>query len=384
MAEETRVHGGEKVDPDEFNPFLHNKKELTDLLGIVGDALAFVPPLYVDSILGHPWTWIPPHSRYSEFSIVSPFSLIRSVKYLVEVTVPAFPIDLPDWFPGGEESVFWRGTEILFQTDPNNNPYSFPDEAWIFINGIGTNDGLARINAQYLALVFRRPFTIIQNATDSILIDLAEAVVGKAWQVMTEASAKAYPFICEALREPSKKRVVVICHSQGTIIMANVLRALVDEEFRCILFEEGSKIKAPGRKAPHLKALDDPGQLRKLEIYTFANAADVMRFAPDLKTAAGHPAPYMEHFANEFDLVGRTGVLAPRKEKWGVRIDGDIFRRAGAWGHCLNLHYLMGIRRHLEEPEKEKNPYVPWESGNGKGKRPRLYAYYDGQTPEPY
>lgn len=384
MAEETHIFDVGILDPEKFNPFLHNKKELKELLGIVGDALAFVPPLYVDSILGHPWTWAPPHNRYSEFSIVSPFSFIRSVKYLTEVTVPAFPIDLPDWVPGGEESVFWRGTEILFQTDPNNNPYSFPDEAWIFINGIGTNDGLARINAQYLSLIFQRPLTIIQNATDSILLDLAEAVIGKAWQVMTEASAKAYPFICEAIREPSKKRVVVICHSQGTIIMANVLRALVDEEFRHVLFEEGQKIKALGRKTPELKSLDHLDQLKKLEIYTFANAADVMRHAPGLRTAAGNPVPYLEHFANEFDLVARTGILAPRKEKWGVYIDGDVFRRSGGWGHCLNLHYLMGIRRHLEEPKKAKNPYVPWESGNGKGKRPRLYAYYDGKVPEPY
>ncbi len=385
MAEETQTHDAGTVDPDEYNPYLHNKKELKELLGIVGDAMLFSPPLYVDSILGHPWTWLPPHDRFSEFSIVSPFSVIRSMKYLIDVTVPALPIELPEWVPGGEESVFWRATEILFQTDPDNNPYSYPEEAWIFVNGIGTNDGLARINAEYLSLIFRRPITIIQNATDSILVDIAESVIGKAWRIMTEASAKAYPFLCEALLAPSKKRVVVICHSQGTIIMANVLRALVDDEFRDVLLKEGQKTKAASRKAPELKALGDLDLLQKLEIYTFANAADVMRHAPGLMTAAGHAVPYLEHFANEFDLVARTGILAPRKEKWGIKIDGDVYRQAGGWGHNLNLHYLMGIRRHLKKPEKLKNPYAPWEAGeNGKGKKPRLFGYFDGEVPEPY
>jgi hypothetical protein len=371
-----------RLSRDELNPYLGNEKVLQDLLGIVGDALKINPPLYPNSILGHPWTWLPPHSRLSEYSIVNPFELIQSVKYLTEVTVPALPIELPDWLLGGENAVFWRGTDILFQSDPENNPYSFPDEAWIFINGVGTNSDMARINADLLSLMFRRPLTIIQNATNSIVLDLLQSVIGKAWQDTTEASVKAYPIIHNALHTATKKRVVVICHSQGTIIMANVLRALIDEEFREMLQEEGLKTRAGSRKSAKLEGLERHEDLEKLEIYSFANCSDVMRYAPGLKSDAGNPVPFLENFANELDLVARTGILAPRKEKWGIKIDGDVYAKARGWGHLLNLHYLMGIRDHLENPKSVRNPYASM--GADPGDMPRLYKYFNGGVPEAY
>ncbi len=137
MSEETPDRD-ETLNRNEFDPYLSNEKELKELLGIVADGLKFSPPLYADAILGHPWTLLPPHSRFSEYSIVSPFAMIRSLKYLVDATVPALPFEVPSWFPGSSDPVFWRATDILFQTDPDNNPYSFADEAWIFINGIGS------------------------------------------------------------------------------------------------------------------------------------------------------------------------------------------------------------------------------------------------------
>jgi len=40
------------------------------LVGIALDALRMNPPLYASAIFGLPWTWLPPHNRYSEFKIV--------------------------------------------------------------------------------------------------------------------------------------------------------------------------------------------------------------------------------------------------------------------------------------------------------------------------
>ena len=124
--------------------------------------------------------------------------------------------------------------------------------------------------------------------------------------------------------------------------------------------------------------------LNKLEVYTFANCSDVMRHAPGLTTKKGNPMPWIENFANEYDVVARLGVLAPRKKKWGIYIDGDVYRKGGGWGHCLNLHYLMGLKEHLDDPGDVKNPYAHWEGDKGNGKTPRLYGYYDGAVPEPY
>src|SRR5512144_951077 len=97
-----------------------------------------------------------------------------------------------------------------------------------------TNDSVAQLNAAYLASLFHRPLTLIQNSTDSLLIDLVECLLGRDWEFeqtfdwwdMTESAIKAFPPIYEALTNPQKKKVVVIAHSQGTLIMAYVLRLL--------------------------------------------------------------------------------------------------------------------------------------------------------------
>ena len=73
--------------------------------------------------------------------------------------------------------------------------------------------------SEYLVTMFHRPLTIIQNATDSIGVDLFEAVLGKAWDVHTEPAAKACPFIHRAIHDPEKKRVVVLCHSPNEYVL---------------------------------------------------------------------------------------------------------------------------------------------------------------------
>ena len=45
-------------------------------------------------------------------------------------------------------------------------------------------------------------------------------------QTMTEPAVKATVAILNAMIDPERDKVVVICHSQGTIITANVIRAL--------------------------------------------------------------------------------------------------------------------------------------------------------------
>ncbi len=51
----------------------------------------------------------------------------------------------------------------------------------------------------------------------------------------------------------------------------------------------------------------------------------------------------IESFGNQYDLVARLGMLAPKPGLRGIRIDGPRYIRRDAWGHLLNDHYLAAI-----------------------------------------
>ena len=96
--------------------------------------------------------------------------------------------------------------------------------------------------------------------------------------------------------------------------------------------------------------------------------------------------PYIENFANQYDLVARLGVLSPlrRSKPSVIQIDGAVFEKQGddAWGHLLNQHYLFGIEDFLHAQNKVNSPYIS--TGKTQLSQPRLYEYYDGQRPKPY
>ena len=204
------------------------------------------------------------------------------------------------------------------------------------------------MNSGYLAALFHRPITVIHNPTNTLFLDLIECVIGKSFKRSTEPARTAVHPISEALKNPEKKRVIVIAHSQGTIIMANVLRTLIQQ---C-------------HEHPQNEV-----DLNKLEIYAFANCADEMRYAPNLRTLQNNPVPWIENFANQYDLVARLGMLAPKKKKRKIVIDGDVHLKKEGWGHFLNEHYLHGF-------DNGKRDYEPVKAD----KKARLYGYLKGGT----
>lgn len=371
------------------SPSRTNEPGASGLAGIAIDALKSVSPLYVPSILGMPWTWLPPYAPYSEFRIADPWRLRRLVKFMWNVTLPSIPRRPPSFGPPGVNLLFWQPTVILQRPDQYGSYTSFPDEAWFFVNGVATNDAMAQVNAAYLSFLFHRPITLIQNSTCGLFVDLVECALGKGWQRTTEAAVKAFPAIYDALKS-ARQRVVVIAHSQGTIIMSVVLdllksvtrpakriRALYAEpEF---VYPDGFEIRA-GDFEP-LSA----GELAKLEIYCFANCSTRMRYYSF--PANESPVPWIESFGNEHDLVARLGMLAPRGDKWRVQIDGPIYQAPGAWGHLLNEHYLHAIER------EQKVRYVKGGQGGlapytllneqqfGHSPAPRLFGYLNGGVP---
>ena len=385
------------------------ESHILDLSGVVVDALRIKPPFYGWSILGKPHTWLPPHRRYSEFTALDLWRPWRTLKTLINVTVPSLPMTPPRFGPPVCNNIFWQPTVVLQRPDHYGSYTSFPDEAWFFVNGIMTNDVIAHINAAYLAYLFHRPITLVQNSTDSALIDLIQCAFGKQWAHTTEPATKAFPAIYDALKSPYKQKVVVIAHSQGTIIMANVLRMLsaitertasLDAQLAAIMGQPQAAA-APWYVEPEFVYPDDsplnlddfdplePSDLAKLEIYSFATCANQMRyFQPP--TDKQLPIPWIEHFGNEFDIVARLGMQAPRPDHWRIHIEGPRYVHPGAWGHLLNQHYLYPIAgiqqegrrrgaRHGSEPfrllDESSLPETAYRLAG-----PRLFQYINGGT----
>ena len=353
-----------------------------------------------------------PIRKFSEYNILSPWRPAVLARFLLDLSVPALPESTPDlarmFLPPVVNRRFWRPTGFFRQPDEYAGFCSFPKEHWFFINGIATNEDVARFNSAYLAHLFHRPVTVVNNASCSLPADLLECMVGKGLKfcdktMMTEPAWRASAAILEALNSNAIEHVIVIAHSQGTIIMSNVL-AVIGEALKSHLALEKEpewhdftkklmgKVETESQKAlrnslAHAlweftrdRSEHVMERLKKLEIFTFANCADKMRYVHATK-----PIPYMEHFANEYDWVARLGILSPLREgeEPSIEIDGPLFEQKGEWGHLLNEHYLAAIDDFLypgmEPYAREKDPYPPaWEKPGGS----RLYKYFHGKSPE--
>ncbi|MDX2321489.1 MAG: hypothetical protein QNK26_12950 [Moritella sp.] len=401
-------------DPTNYNDY-------ETIAKVVFQALNFFPPLYVQSIFGPIGSWFPPHKKDSEFNIIDFWRPIRTANYLVDTLVPAFAHAPGPWartlLPPVVQNLFWRPSNYFQQTDPVASVTSFINEQWIFVNGIATNEDVAMMNSELLSQLFKRPLTVVHNQTDSTVLDLVECVTGKVFkttpnlndeQSMTEPAVKATVAVLEALKDPAKDRVVLLCHSQGTIITANVLRALQKSisQVKAVQHAPETKLTLQLNNLERLAFdlfwrdtmftfTDDEldsylvTMMKKLEVYTFANCADKMNYVCHSTNGKGEliGLPYIENFANQFDLVARLGVLSPLQgdDSGIIEIDGGVYEKQGAnaWGHLLNQHYLFGMAEYLQDSSNVNNPYA-LQNDETLTALPRLYRYYKGARPDAY
>ena len=367
---------------------LDETPRLSDLLHIAANALEISPPFYASSIFGPSRTWLPPYRRFSELGMLSLWRPLRALKFLQNTCLPSIPLAPPTFNPPFLDDLFWQPTLILQRPDHYGSNTSFPEEAWFLVNGIMTNSAVAQVNAALLAELFHRPITLIQNSTSSLFTDLLQCALDKEGWRVTEPVNKAFPAIYDALKSPYKKRVVMIAHSQGTIIAAVVLRLLK----QIIRPHVAARAAAPPEfiyadDAPvDLRDFDllEESELAKLEIYCFATCANVMTYYRPADDPDRH-LPTMEHFGNENDIVARLGMLAPETQPWGIRIEGPRFMRPRAWGHLLNEHYLYPLADMQRHGRKHGGigtpaPFVSLNAGEA-GITPRLYAYINGGIP---
>ena len=139
----------------------------------------------------------------------------------------------------------------------------------------------------------------------------------------------AYDYVKACLADPAVKKVILIGHSQGGIIVSLVLDRLF---------------------------ADLPAEtMAKLEVYTFGSAAShfnnprislnprsrgQVTETSDSVPPADRCIPYVEHYANEYDLVPRWGVLYNVTQLLDNRYCGKVFVRMAATGHMFNQHYM--------------------------------------------
>ena len=278
----------------------------------------------ITSILGPPESWF--EHPDSEMNIIHPL-LIRNYRTLENNVTALVALALPRVAP-------FRGIPSSL---PQPAEPAYEDEAWFFVNGVATNESILAMNGRYLRRLFHRSFELIENPTDGVPVDLIECFFQRSLNSLTRPAEYTFERVHDAFINPRYRRVVLLGHSQGGIIISNVLQMLLD--------------RYPGDE-----------RLTRLEIYTFASAADEMPFDLELTRRERRWVPYLEHFINLGDFIVKLGILQNRE-----RIAGDVYIRDKE-GHLLNAHYL---------PELEAKRYT----GTRPGKRPRLYEYLAGRQP---
>ncbi|EXJ58207.1 hypothetical protein A1O7_05632 [Cladophialophora yegresii CBS 114405] len=216
--------------------------------------------------------------------------------------------------------------EELFQSHPDCVAGDWPKhegEKWVFINGVAVGSHWLQSNLDLLAMTFRRPVFGIHNQTRGIIFDVLECIIQRDLSFATTDIRTAYAAILEILQDDKIHKVVLILHSQGGIEGGLVLDWLYDTV-----------------------AAD---QLRKLEIYTFGNAANHWN-APVISsgtsrsttntsgvgggtpTEAGDSTTsqtrrivqHIEHYANEGDYVSKFGILHFRPDQARPMANADV------------------------------------------------------------
>ncbi|WVF69080.1 hypothetical protein IAT40_003854 [Kwoniella sp. CBS 6097] len=210
----------------------------------------------------------------------------------------------------------------------------FDKETWLFVNGIGTSRSGLQLILNALFKLFGRKVIGIENRTFGIWFDLVECMLQRDLTWQTTDTRMGYNIIASHIADPNKEKVVLMAHSQGGIIMSS----WVDQ----------------------LLADFSTDQLNKVEIYTFASAAN--HFSIPSTVRGGPSFGRVEHFVNTKDFVSCIGLLAfapicppatptdPDVPKVNGRFAGRIFKRINHTGHLLLTHYLKDGDSILEDP----------------------------------
>ena len=153
----------------------------------------------------------------------SNWNIIKLIQLNSYIFLPKLPIASPSWLPVSLKKIIFGGDSKYIPDIPEieNNT------CILYVNGIVSNeDVVIKINKKQLKEIFNRPINVIYNDSDSLIMDLIESAIGKGTKDLTEASTIALYTISRKLLDPNINKIVVICYSQGTIIIAKVIQSL--------------------------------------------------------------------------------------------------------------------------------------------------------------
>ncbi|KDN67288.1 hypothetical protein CSUB01_01488 [Colletotrichum sublineola] len=212
------------------------------------------------------------------------------------------------------------------------------DELWLFVNGVSVGTHWLQGNLDRLSRTFHREIVGCHNETAGIVFDIIQCLIERCFYYGTSDTRACYAIIAAALADHKKKRVILILHSQGGLEGSLILDWLLSHSSR--------------------------ENLKKLEIYTFGNAANHLN-NPEMEKGV-RAVNRIEHFANSGDFVESWGVTyfvdkmmgLPRGDyeffgrvlkdrshtpKRQYSFQGTRFLLKDKWGHLLNQHYLDRI-----------------------------------------
>ncbi|KAF6231101.1 hypothetical protein HO173_010801 [Letharia columbiana] len=215
------------------------------------------------------------------------------------------------------------------------------NERWVFVNGICTGHSTSQLEVDRLSKTFGRAVIGIHNKSYGILADLGMCLIQRAVAYHDSGVRLTYAYLKAILVDPTVTKVVLIGHSQGGIIVSLAIDDLLAQlptrtMSKLEVYTFGSA--ASHFSNPSLALLSNPsinqrGDQTSLQIsQSKADPADANQ--------GQHVIPHMEHYANEYDLVPRWGVLHSVQDVLHTRYAGSVFVRMGGSGHMLNQHYL--------------------------------------------
>lgn len=173
---------------------------------------------------------------------------------------------------------------------------NYPNDINIFfINGICCDDKSIDMNVTLLENSFKQKVVPLVNLTNGLISDIKECIYGRTFNKILHTDIELAQTLIPYLND----KVIVIAHSQGGIIINNIVRYLIEQNI----------------------------DLSNLEIYTFASASDEL--------VSGDY--YAEHFANTIDYVSSIGVL-----EYFYNYQGKLYIH-NTVGHLFFHHYLINF-----------------------------------------
>jgi hypothetical protein len=289
-------------------------------------------------VLGTPYSWplllvdateAGQRTAMDLFWFRGPIGTILGSLFTVYKTIFFLPFECPkflEWLPAWIKWLLFRQPEKLYPPKPEHlDKAKVKNEYWIFVNGVATTSQIAFNDVDKLYDLFSRPIWLCHNPTDGILVDLLECVADKLGFFSEYWEPRPRRSVMGALKEALKQaeegkytRVVLIAHSQGTIIASNAL----------------NRLNGNAQTKQRMK--------KYLEVYAFANCSNQM---------PGDNLCKFENLSNKRDTVAWLGVLFPFPSFWedkfgrGIDIGGEPVTEPLYWGHLLIAHYLVHLRR---------------------------------------